>query len=275
MAAIARPVKGASRTIVALEPAMSARYSLTFLGVGAGLSPELGNNNVLIESEDRRVNLLVDCGPVTATDLKVEDRLVTIQQAFLTHVHDDHVGGLQLWAQLNRYVFRQAPGLWFREELYDELWEGSLRGGLERVNVADGGPGKVGLDAYFEVHRMGEGDVVAIAGLPTLTPRATVHVPGKPSYGFFLGDDVYFSADTQHLPPAVGPTGKPLRAIFQDCQLFDIPNSVHTSLVKLDREMPPAQKAVTHLMHYNHPPDVDARAMGFAGFVPRGEAIWL
>ena len=254
---------------------MSARFSLTFLGVGAGLSPELGNNNVLIESEDRRTNLLVDCGPVTATDLKIADRLVTIQQAFLTHVHDDHVGGLQLWAQLNRYVYRQRPGLWYREELHEELWDGTLSGGLAKVNMIDGAPGVVGIDAYFDVHLLGEGGVVAIAGLPTLTPRATVHVPGKASYGFFLGEDVYFSADTQHLPPDVGPTGKPLRAIFQDCQLFDIPHSVHTSLTKLDREMPPAQKAITRLMHYNHPPDVDAVAMGFAGFVPRHEPIWL
>ena len=254
---------------------MSERYSLTFLGVGAGLSPELGNNNVLIESEDRRANLLVDCGPVTATDLKIADRLVTIQQAFLTHVHDDHVGGLQLWAQLNRYVFRHKPGLWFHEALLDELWDGTLRGGLERVNVADGGPGKVGLDAYFDVHVLRERAAVTIAGLPTLTPRATVHVPGKPSFGFYLGEDVYFSADTQQLPPREGPTGKPLRAIFQDCQLFDIPNSVHTSLEKLTREMPPDQRAITRLMHYNHPPEVDARALGFVGFVPRNEAFWF
>lgn len=254
---------------------MSARYSLTFLGVGAGLSPELGNNNVLIENEDGSVNLLVDCGPVTAHDLKVADRLVAIQQAYLTHVHDDHVGGLQLWGQLNRYVYRQKPALWFREELLDELWEGSLRGGLGKVSTPEGEPGTAGLDGYFEPHVLKEGQVVAIPGLPTLTPRATVHVPGKASFGFWLGEDVYFSADTQQLPPAVGPTGKPLRAIFQDCQLFDIPRSVHTSLVRLDREMPPEQKAITRLMHYNHPPEVDATAMGFVGFVPRGEKIWL
>lgn len=256
---------------------MSPRYSLTFLGVGGGLSPELGNNNVFLESEDRKSNLLVDCGPITATDLKVAGRLASVQRCFITHVHDDHVGGLQLWAQLNRYVYRHKPPIWFREELLDELWDGSLRGGLARVNVVDEGlqPGLVGFDAYFEPKPMRDGDVVEVPGLPVITPRASVHVPGKPSFGFFLGEDVFFSADTQELPPAVGPTGKPLRAIFQDCQLFDIPNAVHTSLARLHREMAPELKAITRLMHYNHTPDVDARAMGFMGFVERDEPIWL
>lgn len=256
---------------------MSPRFSLTFLGVGGGLSPELGNNNVLLESEDRKTNLLVDCGPITATDLKAQDRLAAVQQVFITHVHDDHVGGLQLWAQLNRYVYRHKPTIWFREELLDELWDGSLRGGLAKVNVIDDGvtPGSVGLDAYFEPKILAPGERVAAANLPVITPRQSVHVPGKASFGFFLGEDVFFSADTQELPPAVGPTGKPLRAIFQDCQLFDIPNAVHTSLARLDREMAPELKAITRLMHYNHQPDIDARAMGFQGFVVRNEAIWL
>ncbi|MDB5097003.1 MAG: fold metallo-hydrolase [Cyanobacteria bacterium RYN_339] len=251
------------------------RYSLTFLGVGAGLSPELGNNNVLVENEDRSAHLLVDCGPVTAHELKLAGRLQDIRNVFITHVHDDHVGGLQLWAQLNRYVFQQTPALYFREELWEELWPATMRGGLERVSGPAGEPLTVGLDAYFEVHRLLEAQTVEIPGLPVLTPRLGLHVPGKPSFGFFLGEDVFFSADSQQLPPTVGPTGKPLRVIFQDCQLFDFPNGVHTSLARLNRELPPEQKAITRLMHYNYEPDMDARAMGFWGFVPRNEPVWV
>lgn len=254
---------------------MPQRFSLTFLGVGAGLSPELGNNNVLLESEDRQQHLLVDCGPVTAHDLKLAGRLQDIANVYITHVHDDHMGGLDLWAQLNRYVFRHRPNLYFREELYEELWPGSMRGGLERVSSPDGDPATADLDGYFTPHRLADGDAVQFPGLPALLPRRSMHVPGKPSFGFFLGEEIYYSSDTQDLPPAVGPTGKPLRVIFQDCQLFDIPHGVHTSLQRLDRELPAGQKAITRLMHYNHPPDVDARAMGFWGFVQRGEPIWL
>ena len=254
---------------------MQQRFSLTFLGVGAGLSPELGNNNVFLENEERSARLLVDCGPVTAHDLKISGSLPEVAHVFITHVHDDHVGGLPLWAQMNRYVYRQRPHLYFREELWDELWPGSMRGGLERVTGPTGEPMCVGLDAYFEAHSLGEGDAVRIAGLPPVLPRRSLHVPGKPSFGFFLGDDVFYSSDTQELPPAVGPTGKPLRAIFQDCQLFDVPQAVHTSLSRLEAELPPELKAITRLMHYNHTPDVDAKALGFWGFVPRNEPIWL
>lgn len=254
---------------------MPQKISLTFLGVGAGLSPELGNNNVLIESESRQSALLIDCGPVTAHDLKLANRLDQIQHVFITHVHDDHVGGLQLWAQLNRYVFKHRPHLYFREELFEELWPATMRGGLERVSGSDGEPMKVGLDAYYTVHQLGPDQPVQLPGLPALLPRPGLHVPGKPSFGFFLGEDVFFSSDSQQLPPTHGPTGKPLRIIFQDCQLFDIPHSVHTSFDRLDREMPAEQKAITRLMHYNHMPTVDARAMGFWGFVPRNEAVWI
>lgn len=254
---------------------MQQRFSLTYQGVGAGLSPELGNNNVLIESEDRAVNLLVDCGPITATDLKTNGRLAQIQRAFITHVHDDHIGGLQLWAQMNRYIYQQRPGLIYPAVLDEELWLGSLRGGLEKVNAINGLPATVTLDAYFQVEQLAPAQAYRCTGLPDLTPRPSLHVIGKPSFGFFLGDDVFYSSDTQDLPPAVGPSGKPLRAIFQDCQLFDTAHAVHTSLQRLTREMPPAQRAITHLMHYNYPPDVDARELGFAGFVTRNEPIWL
>jgi hypothetical protein len=100
-------------------------------------------------------------------------------------------------------------------------------------------------------------------------------VPGKDSYSFFIGEDVYFSADTQNLPPTVGPTGKPLRVIFQDCQLFESGNDVHTPLQRLVREMGPEQKSLTYLMHYNHQPLEDAKALGFAGFVKAHEPFRL
>ena len=255
---------------------MQQRYSLTFMGVGAGLSPALGNNNVMLENEDRSSALLIDCGPVTVHELHAAGQLEKVQHVFLTHVHDDHVGGMALWAQLNRYVFKHRPHLYFREELFEELWLGTLKGGLEKVSTPDGQPALVELDAYFTPHLLKEGEAVALEGLPALLPKQGLHVPGKASFGFFLGEDVFFSADSQLLPPTVGPSGKPLRTIFQDCQLFDIPNGVHTSFQRLQRELPPEQKAITRLMHYNfEPPHDEAKAAGFWGFVPRGERVWL
>lgn len=250
---------------------MPHRFSLTFLGVGAGLSPELGNNNVLLENEDGSVNLLVDCGPITAHDLKIGGRLPAIQHVFITHVHDDHVGGLQLWGQINRYIYRQRPRLIFHEELFDELWCGTMRGGLEKINTKTHEPAQATLDDYFTAQALKEGEAVAVAGLPPLTLRRSLHVPGKTSFGFFIGEDVYYSSDTQDLPPHLGPTGKPLRAIFQDCQLFETGSDVHTPLQRLIRELPAEQKAITYLMHYNHPPEEDAKALGFAGFVKPNE----
>ena len=131
------------------------------------------------------------------------------------------------------------------------------------------------MDAYFEPRPIAPGEAVALPGLPVLTPRPTVHVPGKPCFGFYLGHDVYYSSDSQLLPPTEALDGGALRAVFQDCQLFETPNGVHTDFGRLARELPPELKAITRLMHYNHPPDLDARAHGFWGFVPPHEPQWL
>lgn len=252
----------------------SSTLRFTFLGVGSGLSPELGNNNVLVESDSG--HLLIDCGPVTGADLKMSGRLPAIRHALVTHVHDDHVGGLGLWGQLNRYVYRHRPALHFHESLWDELWEGALRGSLGRVETSDCGAGRAELADYFApVVHAGLGPI-EVPGLPPVTLKPTLHIHGKPCYSLFLGETIYFSADTQELPPAVGPTGKPLSAIFQDCQLFEFEQNVHTPIQRLDREMPPELKRITRLMHYNEEPTAfDAAAMGFAGFVRRGEPIEL
>ncbi|MBU6429188.1 MAG: MBL fold metallo-hydrolase [Cyanobacteria bacterium REEB65] len=253
---------------------MKRTFTLTFVGCGSGIYSELGNNNVLLESAQTGNNLLIDCGFATAPQLEREGRLQGIRNALVTHVHSDHVGGFEYWAYLNRYVWNHRPKLFYHESLFDEFWNGSLRGGLERSQDAKGEPERLQLSDYYEPRPLAEGKALQLEGFPDIHLAYTRHVADKPAFSLFFGETVYFSSDTCDLPPALGPTGKPLQAIFNDCQLFEGPSNVHISIFQLDRGMPPELKAITYLMHYgrNHE-KFDPHAMGFAGFVHPGQTF--
>ncbi len=252
---------------------MPDHFDLVFLGVGNGFCPELGNNNVLLQGKDN--SLLIDCGCLTPLRLIERGDLREMEHILITHVHSDHVGGLELVALLNRYSFRKRPHLYLHEDLWDELWEKSLRGGLEKSQDGNGQPTVSPLSDYFEVHLLeGEKPSFSIPGLPSITLVPTVHVKGKPAFSLFLGDSVFYSSDSQLLPPTLGLDQEPLSAIFQDCQLGG-PVSVHTTLERLS-ELPLEQKKSIYLMHYCLGYEsVDAKSLGFRGFVPRGKKISL
>lgn len=248
---------------------MQTQFSMTFLGVGGGLTPEFGNNNVLVEGQDPDAVLLIDCGYTTPPKLLELGRLAEVKHLVITHVHADHVGGLEVLGHLSRFITKQRPNLYVPASLMDELWEGSLRGGMARSQDRDGEAATLGLEDFFEVHVLEEeAPVIRIQGLPAITLQPTLHVKGKPAYSVFLGDKVYYSSDTQLLPPGEGPNGAPLEAIFQDCQLVGGSSNVHTPLEQLDRELPPDRKRITYLMHYSHGWEaIDPQAKGFAAFV--------
>lgn len=250
------------------------RFTLTFIGCGSGIYLELGNNNVLLESPSTGANLLIDCGFVSAPQLEREGRLAKIQNALVTHVHADHVGGFEYWAYLNRYVYRQRPRVYYHEAVYDEFWNGSLRGGLARSQDDTGAPEELTLADYYDPQPISDGQVIRIDGLPDIRLRPTLHVVRKPAYSVYIGEDVYFSSDTVEAPPSQGPNGRPLQAIFQDCQLFEGPSNVHISISQLERCVPPALKPRVHLMHYGRGYEsFKPEDMGFAGFVKPGQTF--
>jgi len=249
-------------------------FNLTFIGCGSGIYSELGNNNVLLESPETGQTLLIDCGFMSAPWLEREGRLRKIQNVVVTHVHSDHVGGFEYWAYLNRYVWQTRPHLYYHESVFDEFWNGSLRGGLLRSQDNEGRPEQLTLADYYDPRPLRDGEIIRIDGLPEIRLHPTLHVVEKPAYGLFLGETVYFSSDTVELPPALGPTGKPLEAIFHDCQLFEGPSNVHISIFQLDRGLSPELKKITWLMHYGRGFEkFKPIEMGFAGFVSPGQTF--
>ena len=103
---------------------------IEFLGVGSGLSPELGNNNALLTSENSNKTLLIDCGFSTPPVLTQRERgLQSITDILITHLHSDHVGGLELMGFTFFYVYKNFPNFepitlhLPSKEMENDIWE--------------------------------------------------------------------------------------------------------------------------------------------------------
>ena len=238
-----------------------------FLGVGSGLSPELGNTNVLLTSDKSDRQVLIDCGFSTPPELtKRPNGIQSITDVIITHVHSDHVGGLELLGFTSFYVYQNMPD--FKkitlhcptESLKNDIWQ-ILEKGMENAQTVNDGQFVATLETYFDVQ---VGLDVNIEGFDTIRFKKTLHVEGMEAYSIWLNDKTYYSSDTQELPP------EDAELIFQDCQLFESPTSVHTTFGVLNDNMAEKTKSKTWLMHYGfNQNNIDPIDYGFKGFIKR------
>ncbi len=238
--------------------------TIHWLGNGSGLNLELNNTSFYLKGAGPRL-AVVDCGYTVPARLHALGLLDKVTDIIITHLHADHVGGLETLGSLLYYALRKrgerAPTLHLAtEDLARELWEHSLRAGL--INGSDDAnqPIDASLTTYFQVST---GPVVRIDGLPTATFLPTNHIPRMANYSLRFDNGVYYSADSRDMPPFDADI------IFQDVHFqppFD--DEVHASYIRLRDEMPPAVRKKTWLVHLGNgyekfSPEKD----GFAGFI--------
>ncbi len=228
---------------------------VTFIGVGGAFSRRYGHTNALVEVDEMR--LMIDFGYLTPPRLEQYGHsLADITHVAVSHVHADHVGGLEELAFTSRFVHRPKPTMLLPHDFRGTLWEQSLRGGLEWVSDDRDNSLRCTLESYFDCVDLGS--EWCDLGPMSIRSFRTDHVPGKDSWGFVVrdgasGGQMIFGCDTRSrqlelledpLPEdfARGP-------IFHDCLLSDEPASIHIHLREILYPAPVQERIV--LVHYH------------------------
>ncbi len=275
--------------------------TLTFLGVGSAFAKRNLQSSALIEAwasgpdkQDRPDDaLLIDfgaTGPLALHRLKDMPEFSylgsggnicysALRGVIITHLHADHIGGLEEWASIIRFARcaeTRRPELFGSAELIRSLWEHSLRGGLGSLNGR-----QASLEDYFAPKPLDVNDKERPLTMMErfelgLFPTDHIRVERQfdwPSFGVSMRDAstgslAIYSGDTRFDRAGFG--GRMDRAciIFHDVQLEDSLEPIHASLKDL-RTLPEAVRKRTYLYHYSDEwddPSFNFVSREFAGF---------
>jgi glyoxylase-like metal-dependent hydrolase (beta-lactamase superfamily II) len=168
------------------------KNKLTFLGVGHSESLEHFNPTILIENN--RGRLLIDCGHTTKHALADAGLTIgDIDAIFITHVHGDHVFGLERFAFESRFKFGKKPRLIFHESIKHELWDQTLKGSLGYV-----GEGKAEFEDFFDLTPLSSLKFSEIGLNFSIFP--VNHTPNKNTYGLIVENKILYTSDTVAIP---------------------------------------------------------------------------
>lgn len=257
-----------------------------FLGSGS-MMPSKGNfhSNILITSENNH-RLLIDCGSdirhsLAKRGLSFDD----IDAVYISHLHDDHAGGLEQLGFYSYFVRSSKPQLIIHDDICDKLWSEKLAISMEQLTDKMGH-----LSNFFTVKRVNQAfkwEKVQFNVIPS------IHVVNKVvghmySYGLRFrtkseyNKNVYFTSDITFINKKIDKEDWDLDAhwqnyekaniIFHDC---DDSNQaeVHPHYDFL-KEFPESIKSKMWLYHCKqHNFHQQAKDDGFAGVVKPGQAF--
>ncbi len=257
-----------------LEKAMKIK----FIGVGSAFTTqEYYQSNMLITARSGK-KLLLDCGSDARFSLGEQQIYAHnvgqhIDAVYISHLHADHIGSME-WLAFSAF-FKQPhkkPTLFMEEELMHNLWEHSLKGGLECIE------GKImQLTDYFDCHPQSKDGTFTWENIQATLVKMQ-HVAGgyknHHSYGLLLkenlGASVFISTDTQFMPDLIEKMAQKADVIFHDCETTPFNTPVHAHYKELCT-LDPTLKQKIWLYHYQPQPEQNPVADGFKGFVVKGQ----
>lgn len=243
---------------------MSSNNFFTILGCGHSESLRNFNNNALVSSESG--NMLIDCGytikhALHASGLNIAD----IDDIYISHVHGDHVFGLERVAYESKFKYNKKIRLIFHESLYEELWEQTLKGSLGRNS-----DGICEFDDYFDIVTITNNRFSSLGNDYKIFP--VEHTPGKPAYGLVLAEQILYTTDTIAIPEVIKKQN--FNIGFHDVTLTNY-NPVHASIDSLVEKYSYDLRKKLYLMSYEDDWEdfenlVDEK---FGGFAKQGMKI--
>jgi ribonuclease BN (tRNA processing enzyme) len=251
---------------------------LTFLGSGSAFTVGTGNyhSNMLLHDEKGN-RLLIDCGSdarLSLHELGLSHR--DIQAVYISHLHADHVGGLEWLAFTTRFdpaCKNKKVGLYVSEHLVNALWHKVLSGGLSSLQTEI-----ATLASYFIVNPIKENSGFKWLQIDFKIIQ-TIHIISGftviPSYGLMFtlqGKKVFITTDTQFAPAQIKDYYEIADIIFHDCETTVNKSGVHAHYSEL-ATLPAQIKKKIWLYHYNPGALPDAKQDGFRGFVKKGQCF--
>lgn len=249
---------------------------LTFIGTGSAFTVGSDNyhSNMLLEN-DAHQKLLIDCG--SDARLALHDVGLShddIDHVYISHLHADHVGGLEWLAFSRKFGSEKAkPAIYIEQSHLNKLWPHVLSGGLSTLQGEE-----AKLSTFFDVKAIQNEDPFEWQNLKikvVKTCHAMSNSEEVPSYGLFFkanGNQVYITTDTRFCPEKVDEYYQKADIIFQDCETATRKSGVHAHYEQLVT-LPTAIKNKMWLYHYNPGKLPDAKKDGFRGFVKRRQVF--
>lgn len=223
---------------------------ITVIGCGNAFSEKNYNQSFLLEESNPDMHtsrkMLIDCGQLTISALRHAGvDLKSITDIYISHAHADHIGALEAMAflrydWLNRphnYKERDyAPKLIANAQLLKDLWDKSLRGGLESMEgfVASLATFFCPVPVKDNQAFIWEGWACSLIQQVHIMTGSTIAC----TFGLLMGKEghksVYFTTDSQHCSPRqMEVFYKKADIIFQDCECTPFMSGVHANYAQL------------------------------------------
>ncbi len=214
--------------------------AFTELSYGSSIVVVAGGAKLLVDFPDPPRKALREAARASGVDLRVE----TIDAAVLTHLHGDHVNGLEGVAFFRRFAEGRRLKLAAGPAVLRELWGGRLRVAMGRLTTPEGRRLRLGMADYLDTVPLREGRRTRV-GPFAIEVRRTRHP--VPTYALRIecgGRRLSMSADTAFEPELIAWLAEDAHVIVHETNL-----GIHTPYEKL-LTLPADIRRRMRLIHY-------------------------